>query len=67
MIEFTLNGQPQQLDVDPDTPLLSGSRDVVGLTGTKFGCGIAVNPDIVKALMAVAGQQFNRLPLKLSA
>lgn len=41
MIEFTLNGQPQQLDVDPDMPLLWAIRDVVGLTGTKFGCGIA--------------------------
>lgn len=41
MIEFTLNGNPQLLDVDPDMPLLWVIRDVVGLTGTKYGCGIA--------------------------
>ena len=41
MIQFTLNGTAQQLDIDPDMPLLWALRDVVGLTGTKFGCGIA--------------------------
>lgn len=41
MIKFTINNQPQSLDVDPDMPLLWAIRDVVGLTGTKFGCGIA--------------------------
>ena len=40
MIEFTLNGEPRQLDVDPTTPLLWVLRDELGLTGTKFGCGI---------------------------
>jgi isoquinoline 1-oxidoreductase alpha subunit len=41
MIELILNGTPQRLDVDPDMPLLWAIRDVVGLTGTKYGCGIA--------------------------
>ncbi len=41
MIKLTINNQPQTLDVDPDMPLLWAIRDVVGLTGTKFGCGIA--------------------------
>ncbi len=41
MIELTINGTVQQLDVDPDMPLLWAIRDVVGLTGTKYGCGIA--------------------------
>ena len=41
MIELTINGARQQLDVDPDMPLLWAIRDVVGLTGTKYGCGIA--------------------------
>ena len=41
MISFTLNGTERTVDVDPDTPLLWVIRDVVGLTGTKFGCGIA--------------------------
>ncbi len=39
-IDFTLNGAPQSLDVDPSMPLLWAVRDVLNLTGTKFGCGI---------------------------
>jgi isoquinoline 1-oxidoreductase alpha subunit len=42
MIVFTLNGTPQQFDVDPDMPLLWTIRDVAGLTGTKYGCGMAL-------------------------
>ena len=41
-VSFTLNGKPMSLDVDPDMPLLWAIRDVVGLTGTKFGCGMAL-------------------------
>ncbi|MCH7875284.1 MAG: (2Fe-2S)-binding protein [Gemmatimonadetes bacterium] len=37
---FTLNGSPQTVDAPPDMPLLWVVRDIVGLTGTKFGCGI---------------------------
>lgn len=40
-ISFSLNGVPQSLDVSPDVPILWIVRDVVGLPGTKFGCGIA--------------------------
>jgi len=40
-ITFTVNGQVRSLDLDPDTPLLWAIRDTLGLTGTKFGCGIA--------------------------
>ena len=39
---LTINGQEQQLDVPNDMPLLLGIGYVVGLTGTKFGCGIAL-------------------------
>ncbi len=39
--EFTVNGRPQQVDVEPDTPLLWVLRDELQLTGTKFGCGVA--------------------------
>ena len=42
MIEFELNGRKVSLDVDPQTPLLWAIRDDVGLTGTKFGCGIGM-------------------------
>ena len=41
MIELTINGTHRKLDVDPDMPLLWAIRDVVGLTGTKYGCGMA--------------------------
>jgi len=40
-ITFTVNGSPHSLDIEPDTPLLWVLRDTLGLTGTKFGCGIA--------------------------
>lgn len=41
-ITFTLNGSAQTVDVNPQTPLLWVLRDVIGLTGTKFGCGLAL-------------------------
>jgi len=41
-IEFTLNGAKQSVEVNPQTPLLWVLRDVLGLTGTKFGCGMAL-------------------------
>jgi isoquinoline 1-oxidoreductase alpha subunit len=42
MIAFTLNGRPVSVDVDGATPLLWVIRDDLGLTGTKFGCGIGM-------------------------
>ena len=41
MINFTLNGQQVSVDVADDTPLLWVLRDTLGLTGTKYGCGIS--------------------------
>jgi isoquinoline 1-oxidoreductase alpha subunit len=41
MISLTVNGRQYQTDADPDTPLLWVLRDNLGLTGTKYGCGIA--------------------------
>jgi len=41
MPTLTINGQSHNIDVEPDTPLLWALRDSVGLTGTKYGCGIA--------------------------
>jgi aerobic-type carbon monoxide dehydrogenase small subunit (CoxS/CutS family) len=41
MPSFTVNGQPVQVDAEPDTPLLWVLRDYLNLTGTKFGCGVA--------------------------
>ena len=42
MPKLLINGQEQELDVPDDMPLLWVLRDVVGLTGTKFGCGVAL-------------------------
>ncbi|MGA0609179.1 (2Fe-2S)-binding protein [Caldimonas sp. KR1-144] len=39
--QFTLNGKPTTVDVEPTTPLLWTLRDELGMTGTKFGCGVA--------------------------
>ena len=40
-IKLTVNGQAHDVNVDPDTPLLWVLRDAIGLTGTKYGCGVA--------------------------
>lgn len=40
-INVTVNGQVRSLDVEPDTPLLWAIRETLGLTGTKYGCGVA--------------------------
>jgi len=42
MIRFVINGKPQTVDVPAETPLLWALRDELGLTGTKFGCGMAL-------------------------
>ncbi len=42
MIQLTVNGQPHQFEGDPDMPLLWYLRDELGLTGSKFGCGMAL-------------------------
>jgi len=41
MTTLVINGRQRQLDIEPETPLLWVLRDELGLTGTKFGCGIA--------------------------
>ncbi|MBV9190069.1 MAG: (2Fe-2S)-binding protein [Betaproteobacteria bacterium] len=41
MARFTLNGKPTSVEIDPGTPLLWVLREQVGLTGTKYGCGVA--------------------------
>jgi len=68
MITLNINGQKHAVEVPPDMPLLWVLRDVVGLTGTKFGCGIAqcgactvhLNGQAVRACVtpvAVVGEQ----------
>jgi isoquinoline 1-oxidoreductase alpha subunit len=70
---FVLNGKPATLDADPAMPLLWAVREVAGLTGTKFGCGMAqcgactVQLDgkairsCVTPLSAVAGRQVTTI------
>ncbi|MFA6088051.1 (2Fe-2S)-binding protein [Mucilaginibacter sp.] len=41
MLTITINGKQQEVNADPDMPLLWVIRDLLGLTGTKFGCGVA--------------------------
>ena len=41
MTTLKINGTPHTLDLEPETPLLWAIRDTVGLTGTKYGCGLA--------------------------
>jgi isoquinoline 1-oxidoreductase alpha subunit len=41
MVRLTVNGKAQNVDVDPSTPLLWVLREQIGLTGTKYGCGVA--------------------------
>ena len=41
MVHININGVDREVDAEPDMPLLWAIRDVLGLTGTKFGCGLA--------------------------
>ena len=73
MIRFTVNGEPLETDIAPDTPLLWFLRDNLQLTGTKFGCGMAlcgactvhVNGEPVRAcvmpLSALAGKRVTTI------
>jgi isoquinoline 1-oxidoreductase subunit alpha len=70
---FILNGKPTTLDADPDMPLLWAIREVAGLHGTKFGCGMAqcgactvhlegaAIRSCVMPLSAVAGRQVTTI------
>jgi isoquinoline 1-oxidoreductase alpha subunit len=42
MTTVQVNGRPQTLNIDPATPMLWALRDTLGLSGTKFGCGVAL-------------------------
>ena len=42
MARLTVNGKSYEVDIDPDTPLLWAIRENIGLTGTKYGCGVAL-------------------------
>jgi len=73
MANFKVNGVEQNLDIEPDMPLLWAIRDELGMTGTKFGCGIAscgactvhVNGSAVRSCVtpvsAVEGQEITTI------
>ena len=42
MIEISVNGKIYEIDVDPEMPILWAIRDIIGLTGTKYGCGTGI-------------------------
>ena len=46
MIKLNVNGETREADAEPDTPLLWVLRDSLGLTGTKFGCGVLLARDM---------------------
>ena len=67
MIRLNINGKDHDIDVEPTTPLLWAIRENVGLTGTKYGCGIAqcgactVHVDgVADALLLVPGRRSGR-------
>ena len=72
-IEATVNGKPVKVEAEPDMPLLWALREELGLTGTKFGCGIAacgacsvhVNGELVRScsvpVSAVAGKTITTI------
>ena len=63
-VTFTLNGRTTTLDADPEMPLLWAVRDEIGLTGTKFGCGLA---QCGACTMHVDGQPVRSCSTPLSA
>jgi isoquinoline 1-oxidoreductase alpha subunit len=64
MIQLNVNGQSQQVDVAPDTPLLWVLRDTLQMTGTKYGCGQAL---CGACTVHVDGQPARSCSLPLSA
>ena len=63
MTTITVNGTAHQVDAEPDTPLLWVLRDTLGLTGTKYGCGIA-QCGACTVLMDGQGVRSCQLPLE---
>jgi isoquinoline 1-oxidoreductase subunit alpha len=73
MVTLKINGEDHTVDVPPDMPLLWVLRDVVGLTGTKFGCGMALcgactvhvdgtpTPSCVTPVSAVGGKKITTI------
>src|SRR5690242_5405404 len=65
-ITLKVNGETKKLDVDPEMPLLWALRDTLGLTGTKFGCGIGACGACTVHLNGVA-ERSCQLPVSAAA
>ena len=63
MITLQINGKQHQLEADPAMPLLWALRDLLGLTGTKYSCGISV---CGACTVLVEGKPVRRLPIRLA-
>ena len=64
MVRLTINGKTHNVDVEPETPLLWVIREQVGLTGTKYGCGVA---QCGACTVHVDGQQMRSCAMPVSA
>ena len=64
MTKLNVNGKSVEVDVDPETPLLWVLRDTLGLTGTKFGCGMAL---CGACTVQLAGEPVRSCQLPVSA
>ena len=72
-VQFTLNGTPQKIEAEPTMPLLWVLRDMLGMTGTKFGCGMAlcgactvhINGEAIRScvtpILSVAGKKITTI------
>jgi len=65
MITLRINGEKYKIDVAPDMPLLWAIRDIIGLTGTKYGCGIGVCGSC-KVLLDNAPVQSCMIPVSIA-
>ncbi|MFO8025563.1 hypothetical protein [Thiohalophilus sp.] len=65
MLTLSVNADTHSLDINADMSLLRALRDIEGLTETRYGCGIAFMPDVIRAQME-GGMGFGLAPVRIS-